>query len=140
MEKKHHLIGREIHGMKISADKMALLLMLDEKEASLALCEAECCSYTWIENIELPKNIFPTKVFSVEEIEMPDLGDMPGCDIVSYYGIKITTDKGHIIIDYRNDSNGYYGGGLVFEKENKYLCSRDYDQNILNQKWVDLKE
>lgn len=54
----------------------------------------------------------------VEHIEMPDLGDIPtvyepAVDSVRYYGLKITTDKGRAVIDYRNDSNGYYGGNLV---------------------------
>lgn len=140
MEKKHHLVGREIHDMKIAEDKMALLFILDGGEKSVAHCEADCCSHTWIENIELTKNIFPAKVLGVEDLEMPDLGDMPDCDVVAYYGMKITTDKGHIIIDYRNDSNGYYGGGLIFEKENEYFYGGVSGQNISNEKWFDIKE
>jgi len=54
-------------------------------------------------------------VSAVEDLEMPDLGNIPGkyredVDEVQYYGLKITTDKGRCTLDYRNDSNGYYGG------------------------------
>jgi len=48
---------------------------------------------------------------------MPNLGNIDGVyrknpDCVAYYGLKITTEKGRAMIDYRNDSNGYYGGWL----------------------------
>lgn len=49
---------------------------------------------------------------------MPNLGDIPTAyepqvECVAYYGLKITTEKGRAVIDYRNDSNGYYGGSLM---------------------------
>ena len=51
---------------------------------------------------------------------MPNLGDIDGkhhagVDVVAYYGVKITTEHGRCTIDFRNDSNGYYGGWLEVE-------------------------
>ena len=48
---------------------------------------------------------------------MPNLGNVPTehrdqVDEVQYYGLKITTERGRAMIDYRNDSNGYYGGWI----------------------------
>lgn len=83
-----------------------------DKGVITASCYGDCCSYTWIENIEDSVREYPATVLEVTDIDMPDLGDMEGKDVVKYYGCKITTDKGVIIIDYRNDSNGYYGGSL----------------------------
>jgi len=37
---------------------------------------------------------------------------MTSVDEVAYYGLRITTTKGRAVLDYRNTSNGYYGGGL----------------------------
>ena len=59
---------------------------------------------------------------AVDEIEMPNLGDVPtlhrpSVDCVKYYGLKITTEHGRAVIDYRNDSNGYYGGSIELLKE-----------------------
>jgi len=59
-------------------------------------------------------------VLAAEQVEMPDLGniDTPHrehVDQVEYYGLKITTERGRATIDYRNDSNGYYGGSLEVE-------------------------
>lgn len=82
---------------------------------------------------------FPAKVIAVDDLEMPDLGDMDGCDVVAYYGCKITTDKGVIIIDYRNDSNGYYGGNLSWPDDN-YFYGGVYNQNVSNEKWKELTD
>lgn len=56
-------------------------------------------------------------VRAVEEIEMPNLGNVKTkhCkdpDEVKYYGLKITTEKGRAVVDFRNNSNGYYGGTI----------------------------
>ena len=65
-----------------------------------------------------------------------DLGDMPGCDVVAYYGCKISTNRGEILIDYRNDSNGYYGGSLWWPGEGHY--GGVYWQNVSGRNWRDI--
>jgi len=107
------LINKVITGIKISDDKEAILFEIAEGNI-VAGTYGDCCSSTWIESVELPALGFPAKVIAVGDLDMPNLGDLPGCDVVAYYGFKIITDKGEIIIDYRNDSNGYYGGDLVW--------------------------
>lgn len=136
MKKEHCLIDKVINDIKIAEDKMAILFITDSGKI-IANADADCCSYTWIEHIELAS--FPAKVISVEDLEMPDLGSLEGCDVVAYYGLKITTDKGNIIIDYRNDSNGYYGGNLVFPDDSDYcnFYGGVYGQNKSEEKWID---
>jgi len=107
------LEGKVLNGIKIAEDKLALLFQTTEGDFKVS-CQAECCSYTWVESIELPALGFPCLVHKVENLDMPDLGDLEGCEVVAYYGCKISTNKGDIVIDYRNDSNGYYGGDLVW--------------------------
>ena len=132
----HILVGKTITAIKIAEDKMALLFVIDDKEVR-ARCDGDCCSVTWVEHIELPAMGLPAKVISVDDLEMPDLGDMPDCDVVEYYGLKIVTDKGDIIIDYRNDSNGYYGGDLSFPSD-EYYYGGVYKQNISDEVWVNV--
>jgi len=110
------LIGKTITGLKIAKDKAALLFSTTDGDIKV-LCDADCCSFTWVEHIEMPALGLPATVIKAEDLEMPDLGDMPECDVVAYYGFKITTDKGELVIDYRNDSNGYYGGNLSWPGE-----------------------
>ncbi len=109
------LINKTITDITLSDDNERITFKTTEGDV-IADCYAECCSHTWVENLELPALGFPCTVLSEENLDMPDLGDMPGCEYVEYYGYKIETDKGSIIIDYRNDSNGYYGGSLEWTK------------------------
>lgn len=129
------LVGKTITGLKIAEDKTALLFSTDSGDVKV-LCDADCCSFTWVEHIEMPALGLPAKVVKAEDIEMPDLGDMPECDVVDYYGFKITTDKGELVIDYRNDSNGYYGGSLSWPGE--YFYGGVYGQNVSNEEWKDV--
>jgi hypothetical protein len=72
----------------------------------------DCCSTTWLESIDLPANISGTLV-SIEDIGMPDQPyDEKDYECLQFYGVKITTSKGSAVIDYRNESNGYYGGSI----------------------------
>ena len=69
-----------------------------------------------MEDLDDPQALLGT-VQAVEHLEMPDLGSVDGkhhsgVDCVAYYGLKVTTENGRCTIDYRNDSNGYYGGSL----------------------------
>ena len=91
----------------------------------------------------MPSNKFPAKVISVNDIEMPNLGqpdedETDEDETIAYYGCKICTDKGDIIIDYRNESNGYYGGGLSWP-DDTYYYGGVWGQNISEEKWIPLK-
>lgn len=113
------LIGKIIKGVRISADSESLKFITTKGDMIVGT-DADCCSHTWIEHVEMPALGLPAKVVSVEDLAMPDLGNMDGCDVVAYYGCKIVTTRGEIVIDYRNDSNGYYGGNLVWPGDYHY--------------------
>jgi len=131
------LVGKQITGMQIADDKKALLFSTDAGPC-VAKTDGDCCSNTWIEHVELPAGGFPALVTAVEDIPMPDLGNMPDRDVVAYYGCKITTDKGHIIVDYRNDSNGYYGGNLWWPDSVESFYGGVHGQNVSAEKWVEI--
>ena len=130
------LIGKTITGLKIAKDKAALLFSTTDGDIKV-LCDADCCSFTWVEHIEMPALGLPATVIKAEDLEMPDLGDMPECDVVAYYGFKITTDKGELVIDYRNDSNGYYGGNLSWPNDD-YFYGGVYGQAVSKEVWKDV--
>ncbi|MBL4753834.1 MAG: hypothetical protein JKY52_09620 [Flavobacteriales bacterium] len=132
------LIGKVLTGLKLADDKEALLFVTDQGSYK-ARCDADCCSYTWVEHITMPYKGLPALVLNVEDLDMPDLGDIKGCDYVQYYGLKIETDKGDIIIDYRNDSNGYYGGNLSWP-DDSYFYGGVYGQNVSKEDWKDIIE
>lgn len=121
----------------LAADKEAILFKTNEGDI-VVKCDADCCSHTWVESIELPVNGFPAVVAAADDIEMPDLGN-GDAECITYYGFKITTDKGDIIIDYRNESNGYYGGSLSWPDDN-YFYGGVYGQNVSKEDWKPVKD
>jgi hypothetical protein len=119
------LTGRKINGLSMVGDE--LHLSIDEGWVALLIPEGECCSLTWIESVDLIDPLIGGTIRSVQNIDMPDRGDIgtlrkPIVECVKYYGLRIETDKGVSVIDYRNDSNGYYGGRLLLyiERVGKY--------------------
>lgn len=123
------LVGKTLTGVKLATDKEAIKFQTTDGDI-VARCDADCCSYTWIESIENTIRDFPALVTSAEDIEdgLPEtVENDPEHDYLQFYGFKVTTDKGVLVIDYRNSSNGYYGGSLSWPGE--YFYGGVYGQN-----------
>ena len=132
--KNTHLIGKAIKEIQMTTDKLAIKFVLEDGAEVIARTDADCCSQTWIEHISLPCSGFPAFVTDARNIEMPDLGTPDNAECVAYYGYEIKTNKGDLVIDYRNESNGYYGGYLYWPGDN--FCGGVYGQNIANDEFV----
>lgn len=77
-------------------------------------------------------------VLSTEERNLDkDIRDNDG-ELIQFYGFSIKTDRGDIEIDYRNSSNGYYGGNLSFDDRDFY--GGVFEQNISTCQWINIKE
>ena len=138
-EKTHILEGKTITGINLAADKEAIQFLVEGHDPIIARCDADCCSHTWVEHIELPALGFPAKVLKLEDVDLPGSKDNhPEYDCLQVYGTKIITDKGEIIIDYRNSSNGYYGGSLSWPGE--YFYGGVYEQNLSKEEWNPLTD
>ena len=126
------LVGKEIESVEMDICGRTVCFHLKDAPSVVLEARGDCCSESWIESIDAPLALVG-KVLSVEEIPMPFLGNVmtdkhspvdprQGQGCISYYGLKITTVAGTSVIDYRNDSNGYYGGELVVRKNNKEIA------------------
>lgn len=113
------LVGKSITRWHLDPDRTRLTLWwgtTGDERVHLRVY-GDCCSHSWIESIDAPE-VLEGEILGVEEIPMPDLGRQSSLhhpeavDCVKYYGLKITTRRGRCVIDYRNDSNGYYGGWM----------------------------
>lgn len=135
------LIGKTISEIMIAEDKEALLFITVEGQKLIARVDADCCSHTWIESVELPALGFPFKVIDCEDLEGVKEPEEIEYEYIQYYGAKLTTDKGDLVIDYRNSSNGYYGGSIVWPDDGEsYFYGGVYGQNLSNENWVEIEE
>lgn len=111
------MIGATIVSVSVSGDRETITLATSDGRVIVGRAYGDCCSRTWIENVENEEALVGHTIDAVEDIPMPDLGNVgtdhqPDVESVAYYGLRITTGAGICTIDYRNDSNGYYGGDL----------------------------
>ena len=136
--RQHCLLGKTVTKVQIAEDKLALKFVLASGEEIIARVDGDCCSSTWIEHISLPFQKFPATVLEVVNLNMPNLGSPDEYDVICYYGLELKTDKGSMVIDYRNCSNGYYGGSLCWPGE--YFYGGVYRQNVSKENWLDLTE
>ncbi len=91
--------------------------------------EGDCCSTSWIYEVDNIESLLDEVVSNV--IEHPTdsydwsedkgaVGKTDKYDSLQVYTYDIVTAKGVCTIDFRNDSNGYYGGYLTLtESDNE---------------------
>ena len=125
------LIGKTLTAVDLAADKKAIRFTVDG-EAVVAKCDGDCCSSTWIESVEMPAGGLPAKILEAADLDLPSQ-DNDG-HLIQFYGLKLTTDKGDLVLDYRNESNGYYGGNLSWPGE--YHYGGVYGQNNCTEDWA----
>lgn len=70
----------------------------------------DCCSRSWFEDVNLVATL-PASVVDVVDRAMPPALEDEWKTIV-FYGHTIKLSTGYIDIEYRNESNGYYGGWM----------------------------
>lgn len=127
------LVGKTVNGLEIAEDKKAIRFLCDDGK-HVARCDGDCCSNTWIEHVELPAMGFPFKVLEASDLDTGEESSGEYGDVIAHYGLKLTTDKGDFVLDYRNESNGYYGGNLSWPDDN-YFYGGVYEQNVSNEEW-----
>lgn len=128
MTKQHCLMGKKLTSIYLAKDNLALKFKMG-KEEIIARTDGDCCSTSWIEHITLPAGGFPCTVLEVKELDLIEqIDDDPEYDCLKIYGLELVTDKGSFIVDYRNSSNGYYGGNLSWPGDCFY--GGVYDQNV----------
>lgn len=137
------LLGKKIVDLKIATDKMALLFICSSGEELVARTDGDCCSNSWIETVELPALGFPFTIIKIDDLDLPgSCDDHPDLECLAVYGAKISTDKGDMVVDYRNSSNGYYGGNIVWpnDDEYSYFYGGVYGQNESLLEWTEIEE
>ena len=78
-------------------------------------CEADCCSSSWVDNIDDLDNMLNSEILEVEELKVESI-EIEDYDVLRKYDYLVKTSKGDARIEFRNSSNGYYGGNLCLRK------------------------
>ena len=109
------LVGRIILGVElIKGDDE--FLRFDTPEGPVYFqVHGDCCSQSWVEHLTVPDDISGATVIGAEAKDLHDktIDSHPEHDCLQFYEESVRTNKGDIIIEFRNSSNGYYGGDLL---------------------------
>jgi hypothetical protein len=133
------LIGKTIEAVYLADDQQAIKFTVKDPTSDVlvdivANADGDCCSHTWIENVENPEAIIGSPVLEAGSVDIgrADEGEH-GYDVIAFYGFNISTVKGTCKIDYRNSSNGYYGGNLSWPDD--YYYGGVFGQNNTKGVW-----
>lgn len=101
----HELVGKTIKAVYANSDE---IYFETNDGVWRYTTEGDCCSTSWFEGITGTEALFGGIVVSTEEETIDSFDE--GYDYIQVYGIKIVTNKGRAVVEFRNSSNGYYGG------------------------------
>jgi hypothetical protein len=131
-DKLKPFIGRTITGVWRGSGDVAFTF--DDGTTIYCAPEGDCCSHSWVEHVSGVADAIGATVDSVDvnpEIATHDDANHEAYDVLALYGISLITTRGHRIdIDYRNESNGYYGGWLNWH----------FEDDVPDGHWVPMRE
>lgn len=113
------MLGKKIAGVKVSSDQSTIIFTFQDGFSRSFGVAGDCCSYSWIEHLEMPTSVEGATLTGAYD-SAPITQDHSEHDEekstdphIQVYNTVFTTDRGEIVLEYRNSSNGYYGGYLV---------------------------
>ena len=115
MKQLEELMGRKILGLQADAERVYLKFITDQGNVTYG-CYADCCSESWINHINGMSELVGGTVEDVDEVDFYALlkvepeSTKQDFDQVLFHRVK--TEKGWCTFEFRNSSNGYYGGWL----------------------------
>lgn len=113
--KLNAMLGQKIASVELDKGKDLLTITFQSGHTQSFSTEGDCCSHSWIEHLELPNDIVGATLLSVEERSFGEIESEDGkeYDSLKSYQTLFKTDRGYISVEYRNSSNGYYGGWMT---------------------------
>lgn len=116
------MVGQKIDSICLSPDKKHIVFNFKNGLSIHGSVYGDCCSNSWIEHLEMPENIEGSTLLGVQDSDSikqnhPEHDEENGGDSIEVYNTSFKTDRGEIILEYRNSSNGYYGGSLELQEK-----------------------
>lgn len=117
-ENYEKMVGLTVIGVELFGDD-DVRVHLDDGQTAVFGLEGDCCSHSYYTDPAQFLELVGTKLQKVEERSSRDGSDNAekypedGGE-TSWHFLVFETNKGHVTIDWRNDSNGYYDGYIRF--------------------------
>ena len=127
-------------------DDILVLIADDGRKVELRLT-GDCCSSSYFEkrSVEDVKGLVGQTLLEIDsvesnianyKVESTEENDYNG-GTFQYHAVKIKTDQETIVVDWRNESNGYYDGQCTVTGWKPKTPPEEYDYNM---RWADLED
>lgn len=119
------IVGKTVTRYVLSPDRYFLRLWFSDGMDVILEAYGEGDSDTWFASIDSPEALLST-ILAIGEIQFPTDNSPPdGNRSEKMYGLAVKTQAGYVVIEYRNSSNGYYGGNLILTSGDKWQSRRN---------------
>ncbi len=130
------MVGRKLAAVTLDKAGDRITFSFADGCAQVFGVEGDCCSRSWIEHVETMGAVEGATLLAVEDSSTIDATEDDALnpmqtrppqwegdterqerehDCLQVYRTTFKTDCGEIVLEYRNSSNGYYGGSLTDE-------------------------
>lgn len=106
-----NMLNRKLAGVDLDQSRDRVVFKFQDGFERAFTVDGDCCSQSWIEHLEMPNDVVGATLLDVEDVGMGEIDDPEYC--LQVYNTRFKTDRGEIVLEYRNSSNGYYGGYLT---------------------------
>lgn len=121
------LLNKVIKKIFISEGESHIKFILSDNSEMIYVTDADCCSETWFSDFTGIDCLINQEILEVEELLLPInkllLAQRSRQEYDELYGYCFKTQKGYATLEYRNSSNGYYGGScslfIPFQRNDK---------------------
>ena len=126
------IVGRVVASVRVDStktEKDTFTMTFAEGDSLICGVEGDCCSNSWIEHMEAPKDLAGAVVLAVEEsaVVSNTVEDDSDDALIQVYQTHFRTTRGDVSLEYRNSSNGYYGGNLTLVQAPTSPCAEHED-------------
>lgn len=92
-------------------DSSEYIVFFDWNEGSWVYkAVGDCCSISWFESINNATSLLDSQIIGIEIKPEKEASEPTVEESIKLYGYTLKTLKGYCDIEFRNSSNGYYGG------------------------------
>lgn len=109
------IVGATVVALEDTKD---MTLVLGDGRRVMLTLTGECCSSSSFTEPKQFDELVGATILAAEDRHGQSDNNLPepeGADVIAWHFLVFTTNKGHITIDWHNDSNGYYDGDLTVE-------------------------
>lgn len=108
------LLDKIITQIKMNDTSTVISFIGETGESFTYEADADCCSETWFSEIIGMQNLLGHKIEEVKEKDEQYNLEGTRQEVDTLYGFTLKTAQGLCDINFRNSSNGYYGGSCYY--------------------------